>query len=194
MENGGKMRERQILEGLLSGTKEGIGTFLNEYGWYIRKAVDSAGVVDPAFTLEELYWMAIEHFLENREKIIKAFKGNSQFHTYLYVVLYRFTLRTQKVRERLNAVKTICDFPPMNGKDDGIFSTEEKRALKKAISQLRPNDQVFVRMLFYENRSTMEMMNHFKWTSKNTVYSQKNKINAKLKKLIRRILQIKRQA
>jgi hypothetical protein len=191
MENGGKMREREILEGLLSGTKEGITTFLKEYGKIIRKAVNSVGIIDPAFTLEELYWIAIEHFFENKQDIINKFEGKSRFSTYLYVVLYRFVLKTQNVREILNATKKGYDISESIRKGESLFRKEDKVALQKVICQLNADDQIFVRMLFYENRSTTEIMNHFKWHSKNTVYAKKNKLNAKLKKLIRRILQIK---
>jgi len=191
MENGGKMREREILEGLLSGNKEGITTFLKEYGKIIRKAVNSVGIIDPAYTLEELYWIAIEHFFQNKKEIIGKFEGKSRFSTYLYVVLFRFVLKVQNGRRNLDATKLTFDISESIRKIESLFRKEDKVALLKAISRLASDDQIFIRMLYYENRSTTEIMNHFSWHSKNTVYSKKNKLNAKLKKLIRRLQQTK---
>ena len=53
--------------------------------------------------------------------------------------------------------------------------------------KLKGKDRIFAQMAFLDQRSTDEIMEFFHWSS-STVYSQKNKIINKLKKLVNKMV------
>jgi RNA polymerase sigma factor (sigma-70 family) len=178
-----KKREKEILKGFLSGREPAIRLFFEEYGGIIKKAVDSVGIKDRSLTKNDLFMAAVENLLRDNKKTIRLFKGKCKLSTYIYTICLRYTI---ELAER--------GIPP--GPDpDTLHAPEsfieevgevEKKIFDKAILHCNPKERIFIKMMFYDECSTMEILDFFGWKSENTVYSQKNKIINKLKKITRR--------
>ncbi len=180
-----KKREKDILEGILLGRGPDMRLFFEEYGGIIKKAVDSVGIKDRSLTKNDLFMAAVENLLRDNMKAIRSFKGKCKLSTYIYTICFRYAI---ELAER--------GIPP--GPDpDTLLAPEsfieevgerEKQVFDKAILLCNPKERIFIKMMFYDECSTTEILDFFGWKSENTVYSQKNKIINKLKKSTKRIL------
>jgi DNA-directed RNA polymerase specialized sigma24 family protein len=181
--------QKQLIEGLLSGDREGVRLFFREYGGIIRKAVDSVGIKDRAISSDDLFMAAVENLLQNDMKAVRSFKGYSKFSTYLYTICRRHALSLAGPPFPPGTMEEFTDNIPAGICDEiGIFDERRKKALAKAIRQCDAKLQIFIRMMFFEEKSTDEIREFFGWNSDNTVFSKKNKVIARLRKMVRRLL------
>lgn len=179
--------ERNLLLAFLRGDPDAARSFFERYGGIIRYAVNKVDITTPVIGREDLFQDTICYLLENDKKVIRDFKGKCKFSTYLYIICRRYAMR--KARKYNN--------PPVEGEyalpeelpaplieETEAWDEEQKRALLYAIKQLDEDSQLFVRLMFYDNKSALEIMKIFGWSSLNSVYSKKNKIINKLREII----------
>lgn len=176
-------QEREILKGFLSGSEIGVRTFLEEYSGFILKAINLVKINDNSLTRDDLFGDCIELLLRDNMRGVRLFKGKCKFSSYLVTICKRYAI---KIVKRASSAPVPDTLEPSLAFIEE-FSDEEKLLLKRAILLCKPDEQVFIRMIFYDERSTEEIMEFFGWKSENTVYSQKNKIIIKLKKMIKRL-------
>jgi RNA polymerase sigma factor (sigma-70 family) len=128
-------------------------------------------------------------------KIIRDFKGHCKFSTYLYLVCRRYAIKkTRKESHMLPGEGSSPlheELPAPLIEETGVWDEDQKKALREAIEKLDENSQIFIRMMFFDNRSTPEIKVFFGWNSPNSVYGKKNKIITKLRKIIGKILKNK---
>jgi RNA polymerase sigma factor (sigma-70 family) len=183
-----KDEEMKLMHDFLNDDRVAQRTFLKEYGGYIRKAVLSVRVESDAFKSDDIFHDAIAHILEDDKKVIRNFKGNCSFSTYLYTVCRRFALNVAARENRIscNSEELLPEEMPSELIcDSGGIDEDSRKAFREAYSKLNTKDQLIVKMIYFDERSTEEVMKFFNWDS-STVYSQKNKVRAKLVKLIKR--------
>jgi RNA polymerase sigma factor (sigma-70 family) len=177
-----KQREKEILEGFLSGRDHEVRLFFEEYGGIIKKAVESVGIKDRSLTKHDLFMAAVENLLRDNMKTIRSFKGKCKLSTYIYTVCLRYAIDLAQRGippgpdpDTLHAPETLID----------EIGENERRVFDKAMLRCNPKERVFIKMMFYDERSTQEILEFFGWKSENTVYATKNKIIHKLKKITR---------
>lgn len=187
---------KEISNLLLDDPEKGNRLFFERYGGTIKKAVSKAyfkyskkNVMD----MEDLLQDTLCYILKKMKKIIDDFKGkgNCKFMTYLFVICLRYAIR--EVQDEWShkfplGEKDPNEIPDFLCIETEVSNEEQIKALEQAIEQLNEDEKIFIKMMFYDNRSTSVIMIFFGWKSPNTVYSKKHKIIAKLKKIIRKIL------
>jgi RNA polymerase sigma factor (sigma-70 family) len=185
--NNDKKREKAILKGFLSGKQQWIRVFFEEYGGFIKKAVDSVGIKDRSLTKSDLFNDAVEYLLKDNMKVVRLFKGRCKLSTYIYTICLRYAIKIAEPSMPYSAGPDpdTLHAPELLGEE---FDEKEKMLCCKIIHLCKPKEQIFIRMMFYEECSTTEIMDFFGWKSENTVYSQKNKIITKLKMYAKRNL------
>jgi RNA polymerase sigma factor (sigma-70 family) len=177
--------EREILEGFLSGSERGVRTFLEEYSGFILKAISSVRIKDNSLTSDDLFGNCIELLLRDNMRGVRLFKKKSRFSTYLFTICRRYAIKiVNRSSLPLPPAPDTLESPSALAEE---FSEKEILLLERARLLCKPNEQIFITMMFYDERSTREIMEFFGWNSENTVYSQKNKIITKLKKIIKRL-------
>lgn len=187
-----KNEEKKLIEDFLSGDRKAAHHFFEKYGGIIKHAVLSVGIKSSAFDYDDLFNETVAYILKDNKKAVRAFKGegNCKLSTYLYTISRRFAIGIA-VKENKYA-KNMCDIPSEElpealCEEAEIFEEHHRDALRDAISECNKDTQLFIKMMFFHNRPTSEIMESFGWTS-NTVYSQKNKVVNKLRKKVRKIL------
>lgn len=183
-----KIQEKELLSGILSGKRDGARCFLEAYGGIIKKAVLSVGIRSNAVETEDLFMGAVENLLRNDMKAVRSFNGKCKFSTFLFAICRRHAISTAR-HEHLRKNEPFTECTPIDIFDD-IESIDEtqRAALLEAINRCDIDTQLFIRMMFFDQRSTTEIMRFFGWNSENTVYSKKNKTIEKLRKSMKKIL------
>ncbi len=142
---------------------------------------------------EDLFQDVITYILNDDMKIVRYFRGKCKFSTYLYTICRRYAIkkvsRESKIHSGDEALPSQSELPIALIEQTEIWEEDQKKSLHKAIEKLDEDSQIFIRMMFYDIRSTSEIMIFFGWNSPNTVYSKKNKIIARLRKLTRKMLE-----
>lgn len=179
-----KEREKELLKGFLSGMEPMVRIFFHEYGGIIQKAVSSVGIKDRSITNNDLFMAAVENLLEDDKKSLRLFKGKCKLSTYIYTISRRCAIERAQQRilpgpdpDTLYAPDTLVN----------QFGVKESKMFRDALQKCKPWEQIFIQMMFYDECSTMEILEFFGWKSESTVYSQKNKIIRKLKMYIKRL-------
>lgn len=180
-----RRHEKEILEGFLSGRVPGVEMFFEEYGGLIKKAVDSVGIKDRSLTPNDLFMASVEHLLRDDMKVIRSFKGKCKLSTYIYTVCLRYAIKLSEQEMPSGPDPDTLHAPELLIEE---FDEREKQVFDKAVNLCKPGEQVFIRMMFYDECSTTEILDFFGWESENTVYSRKNKIISKLKKFTKRLM------
>lgn len=176
------------IELFLSGDRKTGRLFLETYGGYIRQAVLKVRIKSDAIQHEDVFNGAIAHLLENDKKVLRMYKGGSSLSSYIFQVSYHYALT---IAGKENKVTGNTDEMIPDGLMSEIFeddSADETKAvvLRKAQKSLKEKDRRLLQIMFFDGRSTEEIMRLYNWNN-STVYSQKNKLLARLKKLVRKI-------
>lgn len=184
--------ERKVISGLLSGDPKGARIFFEKYGGIIKHAVGKADIKNNIMEREDLFQDAITYILKNNMKVIRDFKGNCKFSSYLYLICRRYAIKKTNKESRMLSGEGASSLPeelpaPLIDETE-VWDEDQKKALSVAIEKLDENSRIFIRMMFFDNRSTNEIMDFFGWNSPNSVYGKKNKIITKLRKIIGKIL------
>lgn len=182
--HGEKDREKDIIKGFLSENEPMVRLFFQEYGGIIQKAVASVGIKDRSLTINDLFMAAVENLLRDNKKSIRTFKGKCKLSTYIYTISRRCAIEIAERRLPTGPDPDTIHFPQVL---ENEFGKKEWQVFNKALSKCKPQEQIFIKMMFYDECSTIELLDFFGWKSENTVYSQKNKIINKLKNFTRRL-------
>jgi len=182
--------EWNLRSAFLGGDPKAARVFFDKYGGIIKYAVGKVDLKSNVIGAEDLFQDTITYILKDDMKVVRDFKGNCKFSTYLYTICRRYAIK--KARKESHMFSKEASLPenlpaPLIEQID-IRDEDQKGALLQAIGQLDENSQIFIRMMFYDHRPTSEIMSFFGWNSPNSVYSKKNKIIIKLRKIIRKIL------
>jgi RNA polymerase sigma factor (sigma-70 family) len=185
--------ELNLLSAFVQGDPEAAKIFFKKYGGIIKHAVGKADIKGNVIDREDLFQDLITYILNDDMKIVRDFRGKCKFSTYLYTICRRYAIkkvsRESKIHSGDEALPSQSELPITLIEQTEIWDEDQKKALHKAIEKLDEDSQIFIRMMFYDIRSTSEIMIFFGWNSPNTVYSKKNKIIAKLRKMTRKILE-----
>ena len=189
-----KDADGNFLPAFLCGDPKAVKNFFEKYGGIIKYAVGKVDIKTTVIDKEDLFQDMISYILKNNMKVIRDFKGNCMFSTYLYIICRRYAIKKAK-KARYPLVEELVSLPeelpaPLIEETE-VWDEDQKEALLQAIEQLDENSQIFIRMMFYDNRPTSEIMNCFGWNTPNSVYSRKNKTIVKLKKIVKKYLLIK---
>jgi RNA polymerase sigma factor (sigma-70 family) len=180
--------ENDLLNGVIADDAKSAREFFKRYGGLIRHAIRSIRICSDAIQEDDIFHDAIAHILEDDKKVIRNFKGNCSFSTYLYTVCRRFALNVAARENRIscNSEELLPEEMPAGfSEDSGGIDEDSRKSFREAYSKLNTKDQLIVKMIYFDERSTEEVMKFFNWDG-STVYSQKNKVRAKLVKLIKR--------
>ena len=179
--------EKQILADFLSGGEEGFHRFYKAYGGIAKSAIRDIGAnCGDRRDLEQDIWAKL---LDKDKKLIRDFRYRSRFSTYLYCVCRRIALQNAKVNKGTPALREAVLPPALlsEARDQTpAFDETDARALRLAIDDLSHDDRIFVRMTYFDKRSTEEIMRFFGWHSRNSVYSRRHKVIARLRQLMAR--------
>lgn len=186
-----KDREWNLLQNFLAGEPQAARMFFEKYGGIIKYAVGKVGIKTPVMDREDLFQEMIAYILNDKMKVVRDFKGKCKFSTYLYTVCQRYGIKRagkeNDLFRREEYSPSEVEIPAELAEQTEVWDEYQKEALLQAIEQLDEDSLLFIRMMFYDSRSTPEIMIIFGWTSPNSVYSKKNKIIRKLRKIIRKI-------
>ena len=177
--------------------RETAKCFFGEYAGIIRYAVRSIGIRNNVQTEDDLFMDAVAFILKDDMRVLRLFKGRSKFSTYLYTVSRRYAM-SRAAKENMQAEKRVDialdTFESQLMESFPDVTEEESSLLKKAVAECDSDTQLFIRMLFFDKKSTQEIMRVFGWNSENSVYSKKNKTIEKLKKIFRKNIQAAKQS
>jgi RNA polymerase sigma factor (sigma-70 family) len=187
--------DKEILEQLFSGKREGGRIFLKQFGALIHSAVCSVDLRSDAINHEDLFMEALTHIFDKDCKVLKTFKWKCKLSSYLYAVSRRYAL--DRIGRENRAYSMNCNeilpdtlMAECNDNEEEHSHDEMQRAVfKEAFDALDPKDALFIKMLCLEKQATSEVMQFFGWNSENTVYARKNKVIAKLRTLSRKTFQ-----
>ncbi|MGA1867214.1 MAG: RNA polymerase sigma factor [bacterium] len=196
--------ERSLLLAFLKDEPEAVRQFFEEYGGIIRYAVNK-GVIAAEFESatfnvidkNEIFHDTIVHLLKDDKRVLRTFKGKCALTTYLFTICYRCAKRgalNQIKKDRIFEKGLDVSFvkekelPDLLIGDIGLQNKEEVNALREAILLLPLNDQIFIFMMFYDNRSTEEIRKVFGWENPNSVHVRKKRIIAKCQQIIKKML------
>ena len=179
-----KKREKMILKGFLSGNEPMARIFFEEYGGIIQKAVSSVGIKDRSLTGKDLFMAAVENLLRDDKRPLRLFKGKCKLSTYIFTISRRCAIELAQREfppgpdpDTVHVPEALADMP----------GEKENRLFNEALHHCTAKERIFIKMMFYYEYSTVELMDFFRWNSENTVYSRKNKIINKLKKIMKRL-------
>jgi RNA polymerase sigma factor (sigma-70 family) len=192
MQNNGSNKdgERNLLSDFLRGDPKAVRTFFEKYGGIIRYAVNKVDIKTPVIDREDIFQDVIVYLLKNKEEIIGKFQYKCKFSTYLYIVCRRHVMRMAgKYNHPLVEGEGSLpkEFPALLIEETGVSSDDQEEALLQAIKQLDEDSQLFIRLMFYDNRSVVDIMKIFGWSSPNSVYSKKYKIIKRLQQILTEI-------
>lgn len=206
------INEEFPLDLFLSGDPKAGRLFFEKYGGLIRNAVLKIRINSDAVKHDDVFNGAIVHLFDNDKKVLRVFKGGCTLSSYIFKVSYNYAL---SIANKENGLTGKFDKTPIDELDSignekwmlhnsdvapveellaeifGEISIDVKmiEALRKAFKMLPQKDQNFLDMIFVYKRPTEEIMIEYELNSPNSVYSKKNKLLSKLKKLIRKILE-----
>lgn len=206
------INEEFPLDRFLSDDRHAGRLFFEKFGGLIRKAILKVRIKSDAVKHDDVFNGAIAHILDQDKKVLRMYKGRSKLSTYIGQVCYKYALTVAIKENKLTGRfdKTPIDELDVTGQEKWLLCSSDeipineiiaeifgeisvddkmKEALKKALEMVSEKDRVFTNMLYVQKRSTEEIRLFFDLNSPNSVYSWKNKLHAKLKKLIKKIMQ-----
>jgi RNA polymerase sigma-70 factor (ECF subfamily) len=144
--------------------------------------------------IEDIHNSIFLSLIENDFRKLRQFEGRRgcSLSSWVRLISVRSTidfLRSQKVHLSINGdsetaqpiIETLIDDRLSVEKQMEMAETE--RAFKDAINELSPSDKLFIR-LYYEKELPEEEIAGIMHVSINTIYSKKNRIREKIKKIL----------
>jgi len=185
--------EWNLLSAFINGDRIAAREFFEKYGGIIKYAVGKVDTEGMVIDKEDLFQEAIIHILRDDKKIIRDFEGKSKFSTYLYIICWRYAKKMAKKNNNMCGKETSLpeEIPAPLMEETEVWDADQKKALLEGVEQLNEDKQLFIRLMFYDSRSTSEIMAVFDYTSPNSVYSKRNKIITELKKITKKIMKTK---
>jgi RNA polymerase sigma-70 factor (ECF subfamily) len=188
----------RLLEECINGGKEAWDTFVKRYSklifYSINKTLKLHNCNLPQDDVDDLFNGVFVSLLDKNYKKLRQYEGRQgcTLTSWIRLITVRHTidfLRSQKQHVSLNddrdrsqpLIDTVADDSESFG--DRLESSQAARALKDAIDELPASDRLFME-LFYEKELPPEEIAVIMNVSINTIYSKKNRVRDKLKKIL----------
>jgi RNA polymerase sigma factor (sigma-70 family) len=179
-------QERSLLAGCLKGEKAAWDAFVLQYSALvyhtIKKTLALYHVPPEDDRVEDLFQEFFLAILRDDFKKLRQFRGEygCSLASWIRLVSARLTIDSLRKRDAL-APKATDPPDPV----DSLLGQEEERLLLEAVDALSPKDRIFVDLCFRQSLPPEEIAGIFHM-SVGTVYTQKSRILAKLRKTLRK--------
>lgn len=191
--------ERKLLSECISGSREAWDIFVRRYSKLVYHAISKTlnlyNAHCPQEDIEDLYNSLFLALIENNNKKLKQFEGKNDctLSSWIRLITVRRTidfLRGQKPmasldeedEESRSLMGTIPDRSP--SADDQLELSESENLIQEAVEELPSSDKLFME-LYYRKELSPEEIAGILNVSVSTVYSKKNRVREKLKKILK---------
>lgn len=175
-------KEKKLIEDFLTGDEYAAKLFFENYAGIIEYVINSISIRSNSFEKRDLFNETIYFLLKNNKEIIHKFKFKSSFSSYLYPVCRRFVLSIIKKEQNRKFIFSQLALPDTFCHELGVYDELHKVTLTKMLNNLPIKQKLLIKMVYYDDRSTEEVMHYFSWTSVNSVYGAVRRIIEKLRK------------
>ncbi len=184
--------DKQLLERCLQGDAAAWDRFIRRFSplvyYAIQKVVHAAET--EADEIADLHNDIFLSLMENAGRKLRQYEGKNgcSVSTWIRVIAIRASIDHLKKKKRtapLHEAEVESALIQAPQATDHLVEDEEKRILKQLIDELPPGDQLFLRLLYYEEVSCAEIARLFR-TTPNAVYSRGNYLREKLKEALRK--------
>ncbi|MFV1951289.1 MAG: RNA polymerase sigma factor [Nitrospinota bacterium] len=191
----------KLLTECTRGKREAWDIFVKRYSklvyYSITRTLKSYTNYLPQEDVEDIFNSIFLSFIENNYKKLRQFEARHgcTLSSWVRLISIRYTidfLRSQRkhisMNDDSNKSRPFIDTLPNNqvSFEEQIESKETESAIKEAIDALPSSDKLFVK-LHYEKELSPEEIANIMNISINTVYSKKNRIKEKIKKILKKM-------
>lgn len=186
--------DRELLNSFVEGDPAAVTMFIEKYGPVIMNVAKKYVYKKYAqvFSVNDLFQDIMFHIYNKRNTIVNEYKARSSFRVYLYAVCrYRAmaTIKKEYVSQRMCKRSAEMENVPSSLLEDiQIYDDEMKRNLRKVINQLEDDDRLFIKMCYYDDKTTEELGKMFEISNQNSVYTRKHRILKKIKQKMEKYL------
>jgi len=199
--NSDSLSEKELLNTCIQGKKEAWDAFVEKYTNLIYDTIYKTLKTYHANSLyqdvDDIHGDVFRSLMENDYKKLRQYEGRNgcTVLSWLRAVTSNFTLNIinrQKsyiplddaTGDRMGVIEKISD-PQQQQPDEELSKKEYGKILKELIKGLNTNDRLFLKLYYEEELPPEEIAEILKLTV-STVYSKKNRINEKLKKIAKK--------
>ncbi len=187
--------EADLSAGVLAGRSGSWATFFSRYERLIiscvRKVLLRYGAYHAEEDIEDLVSTTALNIVKDDYKKLRAFDPNRGYRLSSWIGLLATNTAHDALRQRppasisLDAEEGAGHDLPATEEDpaDRLLHDERARRLEQVVAQLSTTEQLFVRY-YFEEEMEPEQIAELMLISVNTVYSRKNKIREKLRRLV----------
>ena len=190
--------DSKLLTDCISGKKEAWNSFVNQYSklifYSINKTLKLHNCNMQQEDVEDIYNSIFLSFMEKNYKKLRQFEGKHgcTLSSWVRLISIRQTidfLRSRKHHVSMNEdrddsrplIETLADNSVSF--EEQLEQSQTARALKDAIDSLHSSDRLFMK-LYYEKELPPEEIAGIMNVSVNTIYSKKNRVQEKIKKIL----------
>ena len=183
--------EQSLIAGCCNGDKAAWDAFVLQYSPLVYHTIKRTLVLhhaDPGADLvEDLYQQFFLSILRDGFKKLRQFRGDNgcALPSWLRVIAARLTidfLRGQRPADAEVTDRIASDDPDPS---DPLLSEEQERLLNQALQTLSPRDRILINLSFRQGLPPEEVAAILK-TSIGAVYTQKSRILAKLREILKK--------
>ena len=186
--------DRELLEACFSGDRNAWETFVREYSKLVYYSVHQIfkirGMVPDSDEVDDLYGSVYLMFFENDFARLRSFKGKNDcsLASWIRLLASRKTLdylREKGRRSRIIDHHSEINYGHPSGQNIETEALEHEQAaiFREALLELGAEDLTFLN-LFYEQELPPESIARMLGVTVSTVYSKKNRLKGKLKRII----------
>jgi RNA polymerase sigma-70 factor, ECF subfamily len=187
--------EQELVAAVLAERPGAWTTFFSRYERLIiscvRKVLLRYGATHGEEDIEDLVSATALNLVKDDYKKLRAFDATRGYKLSSWVGLLATNTAHDALRQRPPAAASIdAEEGPAHdlaseGPDpsEGVLRAEQARMLSAAIAQLSPGEQLFIQY-YFEDELEPEQIAQMMQISVNTVYSRKNKVREKLRRII----------
>ncbi len=192
-----EMAEPDLVAAVLAGEPGAWAAFYARYERLIiscvRKVLVRYGAFHTEEDIEDLVSNTALNIVKDDYKKLRAFDANRGYRLSSWIGLLATNTAYDALRQRPPAALSLDE-----GDDDGaphqvpaevedpaerLVRGEQHRQMEQAMAQLSPSEQLFVRY-YFEDELEPEQIAQLMRISVNTVYSRKNKVREKLRRIV----------
>lgn len=184
--------DKQLLERCLCGDAEAWERFIRRFSPLVYYAIQKVvhGTDTSCDEIADLHNDIFLSLMENGGRKLRHYEGKNgcSVGTWIRVIAIRASidyLKKKKPITPLSERELSAAFIWDPKSTEHLVADEEKRILKQLIDELPANDQLFLRLLYYEEIPPAEIAKLFR-TTPNAVYSRGNYLREKLKEGLRK--------
>lgn len=184
--------DKQLLERCLYGDAEAWERFIRRFSPLVYYAIQKVlhGTETNCDEIADLHNDIFLSLMENGGRKLRQYEGKNgcSVSTWIRVIAIRASIDHLKKKKRTTPLPedeagSILISAPQG--TEPLVADEEKRILKQLIDELPANDQLFLRLLYYEEVPPAQIAKLFR-TTPNAVYSRGNYLREKLKDALRK--------